>query len=268
MRSLRFAVLASLAAAAASYPHLYAAHGEEAHRSPIAAAVAAPTRVPANIARDTYRHPTETLTFFGIKPSDTVLEYSPGAGWYSEILGPLLNAGGTYYAAPPAGKSADAFAERIASAPARYGKITIVPWPPAEGAIAPGSVDVVLTFRNVHNMVMSDTAKDTFSRFYAMLKPGGILGVVDHRLPESRDSALEKTSGYLKVSTVHRLAEQAGFVLEAESEINANPKDDADHPKGVWTLPPALAMGEQDRDIWLAIGESDRMTLRFRKPRG
>lgn len=268
MRSLRFAVLASLAAAAASYPYLYAAHAEEAHHSPIAAAVAAPTRTPANIARDTYRHPTETLTFFGIKPSDTVLEYSPGAGWYSEILGPLLNAGGTYYAAPPAGKFADAFAARVAADPVRYGKVSIVPWPPADSAVPPGSVDAVLTFRNVHNMVMNDSAEDTFKRFYAMLKPGGVLGVVDHRLPEGRDSALEKTSGYLKVSTVRRLAKQAGFLLEAESEINANPKDDTDHPKGVWTLPPTLTMGEQDRDTWLAIGESDRMTLRFRKPRG
>jgi len=267
MRSLRFALLAGFVAAA-PYPLLSTAYGEEAHHSPIAAAVAAPTRTPANVARDRYRHPAETLTFFGVKPGDAVLEYSPGAGWYSEILGPLLSGRGTYYAAPPAGKPADAFAERIAAAPARYGKVKIVALPPADGAVAPGSVDAVLTFRNVHNMVMNNSAEDTFSRFYAMLKPGGILGVVDHRLPESRDSALEKTSGYLKVSTVRRLAEQAGFVLEAESEINANPKDDADHPKGVWTLPPTLAMGEQDRDTWIAIGESDRMTLRFRKPRG
>lgn len=265
MRSLRLAVLASLAAVCC--PHLSAAHEEDAHHSPIAAAVAATTRTPANVARDVYRHPVETLTFFGVKPTDVVLEYSPGAGWYSEILGALLNGGGTYYAAAPAGKYADAFAARVAADPAKYGKVKIVPWPPADGAIAPGSIDVVLTFRNVHNLVMSDSAEDAFRRFYIMLKPGGVLGIVDHRLPEDRDTALEKTSGYLKVSTVRRLAEQAGFVLEAESQINANPKDDADHPKGVWTLPPTLTMGAQDRDTWLAIGESDRMTLRFRKPR-
>jgi len=267
MRSLRFAVLASLAAIA-SYPAVSAAHGEEAHHSPIAAAVAAPRRTPANIARDAYRHPVETLTFFGVRPGDAVLEYAPGGGWYSEILGPLLSGGGTYYAASPAGEFADAFAARVAADPARYGKIKIVSWPPADGAVPQGGLDVILTFRNVHNMAMDDSAQDTFKRFYAMLKPGGVLGVVDHRLPEVRDSALEKTSGYLKVSTVRRLAEQAGFVLEAESEINANPKDNADHPEGVWTLPPTLAMGARDRDTWLAIGESDRMTLRFRKPRG
>lgn len=266
MRSLRFAVLASLAAAAASSLTLTAAHGNEAHHSPIAAAVAATTRTPANVARDIHRHPVETLTFFGIEPTDAVLEFLPGAGWYSEILGPLLSGGGTYYAAPPAGKSTEAFAARVNADPARYGKAKIVPWPPADGAIAPGSIDAVLTFRNVHNLVMNNSAEDAFRRFYAMLKPGGVLGVVDHRLPESRDTALEKTSGYLKVSTVRRLAEQAGFVLEAESEINANPKDDADHPEGVWTLPPTLTMGAQDRDTWLAIGESDRMTLKFKKP--
>lgn len=267
MLSLRFAVLAGLAA---TIPCTLtgAAQANEAHHSPVAAAVAAPTRTPANVARDIYRHPTETLAFFGVKPDDVVLEYAPGAGWYSEILGPLLSGSGTYYATPPAGKSADAFSQRVAADPARFGKIQIVPWPPADGAITPGSVDVIVTFRNVHNMVMADTGEDSFRRFFALLKPGGMLGVVDHRLPETRETALEKTSGYLKVSTVRRLAEQAGFVLEAQSEINANPKDDADHPKGVWTLPPTLTMGEQDRDRWLAIGESDRMTLRFRKPRG
>lgn len=268
MRSLRFAVLASLATAAASSLALTAAHGNEAHHSPIAAAVAATTRTPANVARDMHRHPVETLNFFQVTPDQAILEFYPGAGWYSEILGPLLNEGGAYYAAPPAGKSAEAFAARVAADPARYGKVRIVPWPPADGAVAPGDIDTILTFRNVHNLVMNDIAEDTFRRFFAMLKPGGVLGVVDHRLPEDRDTALEKTSGYLKVSTVRRLAEQAGFVLEAESDINANPKDDADHPKGVWTLPPTLTMGAQNRDIWLAIGESDRMTLRFRKPRG
>lgn len=266
MRSLRFTVLAGLVAATPC-PFISTAHAEEAHHSPIAAAVAAPTRTPANVARDKYRHPMETLTFFDVKPGDTVLEYAPGGGWYSEILGPLLSAGGVYYAAPPAGKYAETFAARVTADPARYGKVTVVPWPPADAAVPSGSVDVVLTFRNVHNMVMDDTAEDNFRRFYAMLKPGGVLGVVDHRLPEGRDAALERTSGYLKVSTVRRLAEQAGFVLEAQSEINANPKDDADHPEGVWTLPPTLTMGAQDRDTWLAIGESDRMTLKFRKPR-
>jgi len=125
----------------------------------------------------------------------------------------------------------------------------------------------VLTFRNVHNMVMRGNGGEIFSHFFRMLKPGGVLGVVDHRLPEDRDSAVEKTSGYLKVSTVRKLAEDAGFVLEASSEVNANPRDTADWATGVWTLPPTLRNGEVDRDKYLAVGESDRMTLRFRKPK-
>jgi predicted methyltransferase len=115
-------------------------------------------------------------------------------------------------------------------------------------------------------MVMRDTAAEVFGQFFRMLKPGGVLGVVDHRLPEDRDSALEKTSGYLKVSTVRKIAEDAGFVLEARSEVNANPKDTADWEKGVWMLPPMLSNGDVDRAKYQAIGESDRMTLRFRKP--
>ncbi len=128
---------------------------------------------------------------------------------------------------------------------------------------------MVLTFRNVHNWMMGTTpfADEAFRQMFAMLKPGGTLGVVEHRLPESADAARERTSGYVKTSTVRRLAEQAGFRLVAASEINANPRDTADWAEGVWTLPPTLALKDKDREKYLVIGESDRMTLKFVKPR-
>jgi len=144
--------------------------------------------------------------------------------------------------------------------------VKVVAYPEEAAQIPAGSVDTVLTFRNVHNMVMGGKEGETFKAFFTMLKPGGTLGVVDHRLPESRDTALEKTSGYLKVSTIKRIAQEAGFEFVGASEVNANPKDTADWEKGVWTLPPVLRNGEVDKAKYLAIGESDRMTLKFRKP--
>lgn len=232
----------------------------------IAAAIAAPSRTAANIARDKYRHPGETLSFFGIRPDQTVVEYMPAGGWYTEILAPLLRGRGTFYAAQPAGRGFDALKAKLDGDPAVYDKVHLVPW--SETGIAPGSIDTLLTFRNIHNMVMRGNEAASFKTFYDLLKPGGTLGIVDHRLPEERDSALEKTSGYLKVSTVRRLAEAAGFVFEESTEVNANPQDTADWEKGVWMLPPTLSNGEVDRDKYLAVGESDRMTLRFRKPKG
>ncbi|HET9428497.1 MAG TPA: methyltransferase type 11 [Allosphingosinicella sp.] len=243
------------------------------HQAALWAAIAAPTRTPANIARDRYRHPVETLSFFGVEPDDTVVEIWPGAGWYTEILAPyVLQGGGTYYAAAN-GNGLNGARSRMTQNPGVYGGIRLASFPTGrEGATEPrvpdGSADVVLTFRNVHNWMMGETpfAEEAFRQMFAMLRPGGTLGVVDHRLPESADSARERTSGYLKTSTVRRLAEAAGFRLVAESEINANPNDTTDHPSGVWTLPPSLRLGDQDRDRYLAIGESDRMTLRFVKP--
>ena len=266
MRSIYLGLLATCVASITPVSAV-AADSEIRVSDAITAAVAAPTRTPTNLARDAFRHPAETLAFFGVDPDETLLELYPGGGWYSEILGPLLRVSGTYYAAPPPGKGQDAFSAKVAADPARYGKVKIVSWPPAADAIATGSLDTILTFRNVHNLVMNGTAERDFATFFALLKPGGTLGVVDHRLPEDRTAEAEKTSGYVKLSSVLKLAEAAGFVLEAQSEINANPKDKADHPKGVWTLPPILALGAQDREAYLAIGESDRMTLRFRKPR-
>lgn len=238
----------------------------------IAAAVADTHRTAANRLRDTYRHPVETLTFFGLKPDQTVVEFSPSGGWYTEILAPALSAKGHYIAlAADKPKAQDGLAKLIAGGGARYAGATAASIDMATGqsSVAPGSADVVLTFRNVHNLVFAgpDTAPRVFAAFFAMLKPGGTLGVEEHRLPEGRDRALEKSSGYMKRSTVVKLATAAGFRLAAESEINANPKDKADYPKGVWTLPPTLQEGDTDRARYLAIGESDRMTLKFVKPR-
>lgn len=261
-RSLFTAALFSLSLVAAPV----SANHDGANASAIAMAVASPDRSAGNRARDTYRHPVETLAFFGVEPDQTVLELFPGGGWYTEILAPLLADEGTLYAAAPVGRNQESLTKKLGSGPAAYGKVKVVTWPIAEGAISPASIDTVLTFRNVHNLVINGSAPAAFATFFSLLKPGGVLGVVDHRLPEDRDSALEKTSGYLKLSTIRKLAEDAGFVLEATSEINANPRDSADWAKGVWTLPPTLTNGDTDRGKYLAIGESDRMTLRFRKP--
>jgi predicted methyltransferase len=248
----------------------FAARADKASDAAIHAAVASPQRNPAFSERDRFRHPEETLRFFGIKPTMTVVEIWPSAGWYSEILAPLLRDRGQYIAALPANpKYREGTLKLFASDPARFGKAVAATLDPksAGDIAAPGSADAVITFRNVHNMVMAgdDDAPRAFAQFYRVLKPGGILGVEDHRLPEDRDSALEKTSGYLKRSTVIRLATQAGFQLVADSQVNANPKDPADGP--VWRLPPTLRNGDTDRDKYLAIGESDRMTLKFVKPR-
>jgi predicted methyltransferase len=241
-----------------------------AERKTLEEAVASPARTPANVARDKYRNPVETLAFFGLEPDDTVVEMWPGGGWYTEILAPYVKrGGGTYYAVAP-DKSLAKVRELAADKPELYGHIRTAPFPIGSGkdVVPPGTADVVLTFRNVHNWQMGDKpfAEDAFRQIYAMLKPGGVLGVVDHRLPENADAAREKTSGYIKVSTVRRLAEQAGFKFAGDSAINANPKDSADWPDGVWTLPPVLTKGAVDREKYLAIGESDRMTLKFVKP--
>jgi predicted methyltransferase len=244
-----------------------------AEQRALAAAIANPARSEANRARDKYRNPQATLAFFGVRPRQTVVELFPGGGWYSEILAPyVLNGGGTYYVAAPSERGFAGFKRLVDKDAALYGRARQVTFPVREAGqtgVPAGSADVVLTFRNVHNWAIGDQpyADLAFKQIYAMLKPGGVLGIEDHRLPESADSAREKTSGYLKVSTVRRLAEQAGFRYAGSSEINANPKDTANWPDGVWTLPPTLRLGDKDRAKYLAIGESDRMTLRFVKPR-
>jgi predicted methyltransferase len=255
-------LLAAPVLVAASTPNIPAA---------ITAAVAAPSRTAANVARDRYRHPAQTLAFFGVKPGDTVVEVWPGGGWYTEILAPLTRRAGTYYAAGPWEKGLGGVRALQAKDAAAYGKVKLAAFPAEAGqpSVPDGSADVVLTFRNVHNWRFGgeDRARAMFSAMYRMLKPGGTLGVVEHRLPESRPAAAEEKSGYMKPSSVIGFATAAGFKLAGRSEINANPKDSADWPGGVWTLPPSYALKDQDRAKYAAIGESDRMTLRFVKPR-
>ena len=241
------------------------------------AAVAAPTRTPANTARDTYRHPAETLAFFGVKPTDTVVELWPGGGWYTEILAPYLKKGrGTLWAAAPWPNGIKGVQNLRQKDSVTYGEVAFAAfpaWNEGEPKIRDNSVDVVLTFRNVHNWRMGyqredkqDYSAEAFKQIFAMLKPGGTLGIVDHRLPENADAERERSSGYIKTSTIRKLAADAGFEFVAESAVNANPKDSADWPKGVWTLPPSYANKDADRAKYEAIGESDRMTLKFRKP--
>jgi len=249
------------------------------------AAIASPDRAPANVARDGARHPYESLTFWGLKPKQTVIEVSPGGGYWTEILAPYAKAtGGTYVAgvadlANPkisegARKGRANFEMRFMD-PAKYGTVRFVNFGPVAGPLgAAGSADLVLTARNVHNWTgQPGVADKIFADFFAVLKPGGVLAVEDHRADPKLETD-KGADGYLATATVGALAEKAGFKLDAKSEINANPKDTKDHPFGVWTLPPVkrTAPGGQpddpnfDRTKYDAIGESDRMTLRFRKP--
>lgn len=242
----------------------------------IAEVIAGAWRSPENKARDQYRHPAETLKFFGIRPNMTLVEITPGGGWYTEILAPLMKGSGTYIAAVTADSTSDyarknneTFRAMLAADPAQYGEAKIVEYDPKAPSFgAPASADAVVTFRNVHNFVMGDHEQQMFKGFFDVLKPGGILGVVDHRAAAGADLAKIKDSGYLPQDYVIKLATDAGFKLVGSSEINANPKDTKDYPKGVWTLPPTLRLGDQDKGKYLAIGESDRMTLKFKKPAG
>jgi predicted methyltransferase len=272
----RTALIGALAVVAATAQPALAQKAPADVAAKIEAAANGAHRSDANKARNQYRHPVETLTFFGLKPSMTVVEISPGAGWYTEVIAPVLNGKGRYIAAhnnpmgsPGGQRQRTAFIEKVTASPDVYGKVAVTSFGKGiEGNIAaPGSADMVLTFRNVHNWMGAGFAPEAFKAFYAALKPGGVLGVVEHRMPEDRpDTDDARRSGYVKTSEVIRMAEAAGFKLAGQSEANANPKDTADHPKGVWTLPPNFALGDTDRAKYAAIGESDRMTLKFVKP--
>lgn len=234
---------------------------------PLKAAVAADNRLVGNVARDAWRHPYETLSFFGVKPTDTVVELAPGGGWFTEILAPYLRESGQLYAADGGSVRFKAKMESMGV----YSKVKITPFDAGKGLLEiapPGSVDVVLTFRNVHNWMGmgGDKAQSVFDAAFKALKSGGVLGVEEHRLPASRTQDPKAGSGYVQEAVVIKFAETAGFKLAGRSEVNANPKDTADHPDGVWTLPPTYALKDKDRAKYQAIGESDRMTLKFVKP--
>ncbi len=232
-------------------------------------------RSAANKARDSSRHPQQTLAFFELEPGQTVIEIAPGAGWYTEILAPALKDNGHLIAAVAADASSDYAAKSnekyralLAENVAHFGEIKLLQFDPAAPVLGPaGSADRVLTFRNVHNWTAAGNAEKMFKAFNEVLKPGGVLGVVEHRAAAGTDSEALKKSGYVAQDQVIQMATDAGFELAGESEINANPNDTKDYEKGVWTLPPTLAMGDTDREKYGAIGESDRMTLKFIKPK-
>jgi predicted methyltransferase len=275
---LATSVLLSACATGPSAPHARPAAPRDAvTAAAIERVLAGEHRSAENRARDVYRHPLDTLLFFGIKPDMTVVEVWPGAGgWYTEVLAPLLAERGKLYAAmlPPrpeneyVTKSLAEFDAKLAARPDLYGKVSVTRLGPGDFNIAPpGSADMVVTFRNIHNWMNVGFAQDAFAEMYRALKPGGILGVEEHRGVADKPQDPRAATGYVNEQYAIDLITSAGFVLEARSEINANPKDTKDHEQGVWALPPTYRAGNRDRAKYEAIGESDRFTLRFRKPR-
>ena len=228
-----------------------------------------------NRGRDVYRHPKETLLFFGVRPEMKVLEVWPEPGWYTEVLAPLVREKGKYYAAViAADPSSPYISKRLASYQAKlaslglYDRVQVVALPTdGSDVVAPNSLDMVVTFRNVHNWMSAGDAEQVFRTLYRALKPGGILGVVEHRGNSAVPQDPKAKSGYVNEDYLVKLIESAGFRLAAKSEINANPRDTKDYEQGVWTLPPSYRLGAKDHDKYAAIGESDRATLRFEKPR-
>ncbi len=250
------------------------AAGAVAPDARLRALLEAPHRSARNVARDRYRHPLETIAFFGIRADSTVVEILPGsAGYYMEILAPYLRDRGRYIAAnrdeaaPPA-YLADhrKLLERLEAEPGLYGKVEVQPFNADRHEIAPaGSADVVLSFRNIHNWIARDELEGALRVFHAALKPGGVLGIVGHRGRDDLPQEAQTQNGYVRQDVAIALVEKAGFRFDGASEVNANPRDTKDHPAGVWTLPPTYRLKDQDRARYEAIGESDRFTLRFVK---
>ena len=270
-------LLSALALATASLcGQSFADHHGQAEMMTLESVSRGDHRSEANVARNEWRHPVETLEFFGLESDTTIIEILPSTGWYAEIIAPYVRDHGKYYAAhfsPNASagympRILGVFEEKITDRPDLYGRVTVRHLnPPHEVVIAPAeSTDMALTFRNVHNWILAEQEHESFASFYAALKPGGILGVVEHRAKPGTSVQVMKNSGYVTEAYVKEVAAAAGFEFVESSEINANSRDTADHPEGVWTLPPNYRMGDTDRDKYAAIGESDRMTLKFMKP--
>ncbi len=227
-----------------------------------------------NRARDIYRHPRETLEFFGLQPDMKVVEILPGRGWYTELLAPILRENGTLILASHGAKNRsdylrnmhDTFVQHLQARPELYDKAVVTPFRDRQtylSEVPDASQDMVLNFRNTHNWIRFGGIEAAYQAMYRVLKPGGILGVIQHRAKAGADPENSAKQGYVPESWLIRLLEDTGFELVEKTELNANPKDTREHPEGVWTLPPSLRLGAQDREKYLAIGESDRMTLKF-----
>ena len=271
-----FVVLAFLLLAAVTAPYMLASQIKKAtaldSATTLQIVLASSHRSEYNRARDQYRHPLQTLDFFGLRPNMTVVELWPGKGWYTEILAPFLAQKGQLIVTnfdPEKSKPAQSFQEKLAANPEVFGSVKVVQiTPPNDLTLAPdNSVDMVLTFRNIHNWVAAGYADRVYAAAYQALKPGGILGVEEHRGQPGIPLQESAKTGYMSESGVIAALESAGFKLVDKSEINANPQDTKDYPGDVWALPPTLSQGEKDRQRYLAIGESDRMTLKFVKPK-
>lgn len=274
---------AVVAAAWAATPRIDLAAQEldAATSAALDAAIAGEHRSEANRSRDRYRHPKETLAFFGLRTDMTVVEIWPASGWYTDIIAPVVRDEGRLYAAQYGEdpsfdyqrRELEAFRDKISNTDV-YGDITItaLAFPDDLEIAPPGSADLVVTFRNVHNWFdpgygPPNAPELAFQAMYEALKPGGALGVVDHRWPDPATEHPQAANGYVSEERVIEYAEAAGFELAGRSDVNRNPRDTHDHPNGVWTLPPDLAVrDEADRAEYLEIGESDRLTLRFVKP--
>jgi len=268
-----------LAAAAIASAVLVAACAATSSRQSTAAALtgilAADHRPEESRARDRYRHPKETLLFFGIRPEMSVLEVWPEPGWYTEVIAPLVRDKGKYYAAVIAAdpeskyitQRLEKYRQKLAERPDLYDHVAAVSFP-ADGsdAVPPASVDMVVTFRNIHNWMSRGTTAQAFATMYRALRPGGVLGVIEHRGNPAVAQDPQAKSGYVNEDYAIKLIEAQGFRLVAKSQVNANPRDTKDYEQGVWTLPPTYRLGDKDHDKYAAIGESDRFTLRFVKP--
>ena len=238
------------------------------------AALAHPLRGEEERARDRYRHPRETLAFFGVEPDSTVVELWSGGGWYTHVLVPYLAERGTLYVTVHPADSEPAYRREATAGMKDYlskveggDRVVMITHAPPEVDLGiEGEADVVLTFRNVHNWVKEGYDAAVYRAAYKALKPGGTFGVVEHRGPKGMTREQSAETGYMEQDTVIADIEAAGFRLVEASESNANPRDTKDHPRGVWTLPPTYRLGDVDRARYEAIGESDRMTLKFRKP--